>query len=101
MNAQEAIPPDGRLDIALSATTTHATVTLTDTGPGIPEALLEQIFEPFVTTKQTGSGLGLAICMSIAEAHGAKLRVTNVPMGGARFDVEFPIATSVGVGANA
>lgn len=100
MNAQEAIPPDGRLDVTISATPTHVTVTLTDTGPGIPEALLEQIFEPFVTTKQTGSGLGLAICMSIAEAHGAKLRVTNVPMSGARFDVEFPIAIPVTVGAS-
>jgi PAS domain S-box-containing protein len=100
MNAQEATPPDGRLTVELSATTTHVTITLIDSGPGIPEALLERIFEPFVTTKQTGSGLGLAICMGIAEAHDAKLRVTNLPIGGARFDVEFPIAILVAVGVS-
>jgi signal transduction histidine kinase len=101
MNAQEATPPDGRLTVDLAATPTHVTIALTDTGPGIPEALLERIFEPFETTKQTGSGLGLAICMGIAEAHDAKLRVANLPMGGARFEVEFPIATPVAVGASA
>ena len=99
MNAQEATPPDGRLTVELSATPTHVTIALTDTGPGIPDALLDRIFEPFVTTKQTGSGLGLAICMGIAEAHEAKLRVTNLPIGGARFEVEFPITTPVTVGA--
>ena len=101
MNAQEATPPDGRLTVELSTTATHVTIALTDTGPGIPDALLDRIFEPFVTTKQTGSGLGLAICMGIAEAHEAKLRVTNLPIGGARFEVEFPIATPVTVGATA
>jgi PAS domain S-box-containing protein len=100
MNAQEATPPDGRLTVELDTTTTHVTIPLSDTGPGIPEALLERIFEPFVTTKQTGSGLGLAICMGIAEAHDAKLRVANLPMSGARFDVEFPIATLAAVGAS-
>jgi signal transduction histidine kinase len=100
MNAQEATPPDGGLTIDLTATPTHVAITLSDTGPGVPDALLDRIFEPFVTTKQTGSGLGLAICMGIAEAHEAKLRVANLPMGGARFEVEFPIATPATVGAS-
>jgi PAS domain S-box-containing protein len=100
MNAQEATPPDGGLTVDLTATATHVTITLTDTGPGIPDALLDRIFEPFVTTKQTGSGLGLAICVGIAEAHEAKLRVANLPMGGARFEVEFPIATPITVGVS-
>jgi two-component system sensor histidine kinase AtoS len=98
MNAEEATPLDGRLTIDLTATQTEVTITLADTGPGIPDELLERIFEPFVTTKQQGSGLGLAICMGIAEAHDAKLRVANQPTGGAVFAVEFPIAVAATVG---
>ena len=98
MNAEEATPLDGRLTIELTATHTEVTITLADTGPGIPDELLERIFEPFVTTKQQGSGLGLAICMGIAEAHDAKLRVANQPTGGAVFAVEFPIAVAATVG---
>jgi PAS domain S-box-containing protein len=101
MNAQEATPQDGHLTVEVTATDTHVTVTLTDSGPGVPAELLERIFEPFVTTKQQGSGLGLAICVGITEAHEAKLRVANLPMGGARFAVEFPITTSSPVSASA
>jgi signal transduction histidine kinase len=68
------------------------TVTVADTGPGIPPELLERIFEPFFTTKQRGSGLGLAISASVAQAHGARLRALNEPGGGATFLVEFPFA---------
>jgi signal transduction histidine kinase len=53
-----------------------------DTGPGIPPEKLEQIFEPFVTTKETGLGRGLAICRSIVSAHGGRLwAVNNVDQG--------------------
>jgi PAS domain S-box-containing protein len=101
MNAQEATPEDGHLTVDVTATESQVTVTLTDSGPGVPAELLERIFEPFVTTKQQGSGLGLAICVGITEAHDAKLRVANLPMGGARFAVEFPIATASSVSASA
>jgi signal transduction histidine kinase len=63
-----------------------------DTGPGIPSELLERVFDPFFTTKRHGSGLGLAICASIAQTHGATIRVANRPAGGAGFTVDFPIA---------
>ena len=100
MNAQEATPVDGHLTIGLAVTSTHATVTLADSGPGIPDELLEKIFEPFVTTKQQGSGLGLAICLGIAEAHDARLRVANRPAGGAEFSVEFPLTVPAPVAAS-
>jgi signal transduction histidine kinase len=101
MNAQEATPLDGRLTIDLTTTPTRVTITIADTGPGIPDELLERIFEPFVTTKQQGSGLGLAICMGIAEAHDAKLRVANQVTGGAVFTVELPVAVPSTAGAPA
>jgi signal transduction histidine kinase len=61
----------------------------------VPTDLLERIFEPLFTTKDHGTGLGLTICATIASAHEAKLRAGSGPAGGARFTVEFPLATSV------
>ncbi|MEW6363542.1 MAG: HAMP domain-containing sensor histidine kinase [Acidobacteriota bacterium] len=50
-------------------------VTVSDSGPGIPEELLPRVFEPFVSSKPGGSGLGLAICAQIMSAHGGEIRV--------------------------
>jgi PAS domain S-box-containing protein len=66
-------------------------VRVTDTGPGIPEALLERLFEPFFTTKSTGIGMGLQICRSAVEAMGGQLTVTNQPQGGASFSFDLPL----------
>jgi PAS domain S-box-containing protein len=57
-------------------------VTVRDSGPGLPPAILEHLFEAFNTTKPHGLGLGLSICRSIIEAHGGRLWATaNVPHG--------------------
>jgi PAS domain S-box-containing protein len=62
-----------------------------DTGPGIPEDHLEQVFQSFFTTKDGGLGIGLAICRSIVEAHGGYIDVTNAAIGsGARFRFTMP-----------
>jgi PAS domain S-box-containing protein len=95
INAQEATPPGGVLTVEVTTTDEHVTVTVDDTGPGIPAALLERIFEPFFSTRQRGSGLGLAICAGIAAAHRARLSASNAPGGGARFTLELPLAAGV------
>ncbi len=64
-----------------------------DVGPGVPQALLEQVFSPFFSTKPEGLGLGLNICRSIVEAHGGHLTVANRLGGGAVFS--FTLALSV------
>jgi len=92
VNAHDATPPGGAISIEVQATGTLAAVSVVDSGPGIPEKLLERIFDPFFTTKQQGSGLGLAICAGIAQSHRARLRATNDTGGGALFLVEFPVA---------
>src|SRR5208283_6132159 len=64
---------------------------LADTGPGVPEELREEIFNPFVTTKKTGVGLGLSIVSKIVDGHHGSIHVENAPGGGAVFTVFFPL----------
>jgi PAS domain S-box-containing protein len=58
-------------------------ISVTDTGPGIPKAKLNQIFDPFYTTKSSGLGLGLNICQSIIESHGGRMWATSSKKGAA------------------
>jgi two-component system, LuxR family, sensor kinase FixL len=67
-------------------------ISIADTGPGLPAALREKLFEPFVTTKATGMGVGLSICRFIIEAHGEKLQVADNDGGGTVFSFTLPLA---------
>ncbi len=64
---------------------------LADTGPGVPDKLREEIFNPFVTTKKTGVGLGLSIVSKIVDGHHGSIRVENSAPGGAVFTLFFPL----------
>ena len=68
---------------------------LTDTGPGVPEELREEIFNPFVTTKKTGVGLGLSIVSKIVDGHHGSIHVENAAGGGAVFTIFFPLGETV------
>jgi len=61
-----------------------------DTGRGLPAELGMQIFEPFVSTKETGVGLGLSICRRIVADHGGTITAADRTGGGAVFTVELP-----------
>jgi signal transduction histidine kinase len=69
-----------------------AMVTVSDTGPGIPEERLKTIFEPFVSTKDQGTGLGLSIAHTIIETYGGKIWAENAPEGGAIFRFTLSLA---------
>lgn len=69
-------------------------ISIADTGPGLPPALREKLFQPFVTTKATGMGVGLSICRFIIEAHGEKLQVADNAGGGTVFSFTLPLAMS-------
>jgi PAS domain S-box-containing protein len=72
-------------------------VRVEDTGRGISEALIENLFEPFRTSKETGTGLGLPICRTIVEAHGGRLWAENKADGGAQFSFTIPLAEGEGI----
>jgi len=96
LNALEAMDSGGELTVRVADLSEGGGSTLlvevSDTGSGIPDDMLEQIFNPFVTTKDHGTGLGLAICRAITDAHRAILRArNNVGRPGCTFTVEFPV----------
>ncbi|CAN5492871.1 hypothetical protein BH09VER1_BH09VER1_42440 [soil metagenome] len=71
-----------------------ASVEVADNGPGIPEDIINRVFEPFFTTRDVGSGMGmgLSICHTIMEAHHGTIRVGNRADGGAVFTINLPLA---------
>jgi signal transduction histidine kinase len=71
-------------------TGTAIAVVVQDTGPGIDPNLLDNIFEPFISTKAGGMGLGLAICQTIVARHGGQISVLS-NSGGSQFNVVLPI----------
>ena len=87
INAIEAMSDmtDGRRELLISTAAAESggvLVAVRDSGPGLPSATLDRVFDAFYTTKPTGLGLGLSICRSIVEAHGGHLRVSaNKPQG--------------------
>ena len=78
-NASQAVKDSGEITIRIIDKNDDVFVEIEDSGPGILETNMEQIFEPLFTTKQTGTGLGLASCKSIIEKHGGTLSVRNMP----------------------
>jgi signal transduction histidine kinase len=90
VNAAEAIEPSGRITIEARSVGDLGTLTITDDGAGIPEGLLGQIFDPFVTTKPRGTGLGLAIAQAIVDAHGGRISVTSSLQHGTAVSLHLP-----------
>jgi len=92
--AMSAMRPDARRLVIHAGSNGNGeiVVSVRDSGPGFPEGLVEQLFEPFFSTKAEGTGMGLAISRSIIEAHGGTLSGENCDDGGACFMVRLPEA---------
>ena len=67
-------------------------ITVIDNGPGIPQKVMDKIFQPFFTTKPTGqgTGLGLSLCYDIIKAHGGEINVETKEGIGAEFTIRLP-----------
>jgi two-component system, NtrC family, sensor kinase len=89
-NAVEVMPGGGTITVTSRDGDEEFTVTIRDTGPGIPEESLDQIFMPFYTTKPVGkgTGLGLPVCYGIVKMHGGSISASNNPDGGACFVIK-------------
>ncbi len=66
-----------------------------DNGPGIPEDIQHELFNPFFTTRNDGTGLGLAVVKAVAQAHGGCVRMESIPAQGSEFILQLPIVTTV------
>jgi heavy metal sensor kinase len=96
-NALKFTPPGGRVQVEVLSRPDAVRLSVRDSGPGIPEASLDRVFERFyqadrsrTRTRRPGAGLGLAIAAWIAESHGGRISAANHPDGGALFTVELP-----------
>ncbi len=109
-NAKEAMPDGGSVDITSSSVVIeqdnrfelkpgkYMMISIKDTGPGIPDSIIDKIFDPYFSTKEMGpnkgQGLGLAICHSIIAQHGGKITVNSIPGKGALFTIYIPFSRS-------
>ncbi len=107
-NGLEAIGEDGRLTLSLACESegegpagspseggrsrpAGAVLTVSDTGPGVPEEVRARLFTPFFSTKRNGRGLGLTLAHEILSQHGFEFALDNRPEGGAAFTIRFPV----------
>jgi len=96
-NAVEAMEASQRRELVISTAVGDdemVAVSVADTGSGIAQELMSQLFQPFVTNKRHGMGVGLSICRTIVEAHGGHITVEPNPTGGTIFRFTVRAATS-------
>jgi signal transduction histidine kinase len=104
LNALDAMPDGGRIDLEVRTRDSAAEngaggppmtmIRIADSGSGFDPGVVDRIFEPFVTTKETGTGLGLSICQRIVTAHGGRITARNRPEGGAEFVIRLPCSSA-------
>jgi signal transduction histidine kinase len=92
LNGVQAMTAGGTLEIATDRVGPEVHITVADSGCGIPEERLGEIFRPFFTSKHRGTGLGLAISRGIVERHDGRLEVESVPGVGSTFRIVLPVA---------
>lgn len=104
INAKYAMPEGGKIVIVganisdpacepllKSDEGSYVRITIQDSGSGIPQHIIDRIFDPYFTTKETGNGLGLAICHSIIRKHNGHLLVQSEPDQGTTFTIYLPV----------
>ena len=101
MNAIDAMadtPPARRhIKIRCDVRKADVEISVRDTGKGLPEAVMNTLFKPFVTTKSHGLGIGLSIVRTIIDAHGGTIDARNNLEGGATFTLTLPRSEAPGI----
>lgn len=95
-NSIEAMPRGGTISIRTYADGSNVSISISDTGMGVPEQMKRKIFEPFFTTKGMGnSGLGLSIASGIIDRHNGEIEVDSREGYGTTFTINLPIAENI------
>ena len=96
VNAKDAMLQGGELTLYASGNDDQLIIRIDDTGHGMPEEIIDKIFEPFVTHgKHDGTGLGMTIAHKIIEAHHGEITARNKVEGGVRVEIVLPRWQSV------
>ena len=92
MNASDASPDGGRIELDLSQRENQFIFSVKDFGQGIDEELKDKVFQSFFTTKPPGqgTGLGLSVCRQLAQRHAGKVEFESAVGEGTTFRVRFP-----------
>jgi signal transduction histidine kinase len=88
---EKSNPDDKKIEVVMKSVEDSVTISVSDSGPGIDNSILEKIFKPFVTTGKTGFGIGLAVSHSIIQDHGGEIWAKNMPDGGAELSFRLKI----------
>lgn len=91
LNASEAMPTGGKLEIITREANCMVIISFSDTGEGIPTEAKSRIFDPFYTTKKTGTGLGLSISYQNIQLHGGTIDVDSNLDRGSTFTINLPV----------
>lgn len=92
-NSIEAIGSKGTLEIATENSNSHIIVHFTDSGIGMSQSVIDNIFVPFYTTKEQGTGLGMMISQKIIQEHNGDIKITSEPNVGTTVSIKLPIAS--------
>ena len=95
LNAVQAMPDGGKLSVNAYKRDDDNVIVIGDTGIGIPEESLKNLFKPLYTTKAKGTGLGLAVCKKIVDSHDGTIQVESTVGIGTIFTITLPAFTSV------
>lgn len=97
MNAMDATPEGGRIEIQTEVKGSNILCTIEDQGAGVPEKDLNSVFDPFFTTKEPGrgTGLGLSICFGIMQLHRGEILISSKANEGTRAQLSFPVAEGI------
>jgi PAS domain S-box-containing protein len=93
LNARDAMPDGGSLDISVTQSQGNVLMRFADTGRGIDAEVRDKVFDPFFSTKgpTKGTGLGLSICYSIIKDHGGTIEIDSEKDKGTRFTIKMPV----------
>ena len=97
-NARDAMPAGGTLSIAVERDGRRAHIRVQDSGCGMSEDVVRQIFEPLYTTKRNGTGLGLSVTHTVITRHGGEISAVSAPGAGTCFHILIPLADCEAVG---